>query len=136
MKILVVDDDGTTRKILGLYLKSIGHAPVFAENGLDAIEKLAVNEVDLILTDLNMPYMDGIEFTKTIKSNPSFTAMPVILITTEDDENEKKKAYDAGVDGYMVKPVTAEAIKIYIKEIFNNNAGVARPPRHNGGALK
>jgi two-component system chemotaxis response regulator CheY len=132
MKIMVVDDDGTTRKILGLYLKSTGHSPVFAENGLDAIEKLAVNEVDLILTDLNMPYMDGIEFTRTIKSNPSFAAIPVILITTEDDENEKKKAYDAGANGYMVKPVTAEAIKIYIKEIFKNNAG-GRTPNNAGG---
>jgi two-component system chemotaxis response regulator CheY len=118
MRIMVVDDDGTTRKILGLYLKSTGHSPVFAENGLDAIEKLAVNEVDLILTDLNMPYMDGIELTRTIKSNPSFAAIPVVLITTEDDENEKGKAYDAGANGYMVKPVTAEAINAYIKKIF------------------
>ncbi|MEO5357081.1 MAG: response regulator [Nitrospirae bacterium YQR-1] len=115
MRIMVVDDDKTTRKILGLYLKGGGHQSVFAENGLDAIEKLAVNEVDLILTDLNMPFMDGIELIKTLKADTSFREIPVIMITTENDEVEKNKAVAAGANGYMVKPVSADSLNRAVK---------------------
>ncbi len=118
MKIMIVEDDSITRKILGLYLKEKGYKPVFAENGLDAIEKLAIHEVNLILTDLNMPYMDGIELTKALKSDPSLSHIPILMITTEDDEIEKEKAYKAGADGYLVKPVTAEGVSENIKMIL------------------
>ncbi|MBF0553404.1 MAG: response regulator [Nitrospirae bacterium] len=118
MRIMIVDDDKTTRKILGLYLKGKGHVPVFAENGLDAIEKLASNEVDLILTDLNMPYMDGIELTKTLKNDPAFQSIPVLMLTTETDDAERKKASDAGINAYMVKPVSADSVSKMIKEMI------------------
>jgi two-component system chemotaxis response regulator CheY len=119
MRIMVVDDDRTTRKILGLYLKGKGYEPVFAENGLDAIEKLAGNEVDLILTDLNMPYMDGIELTRTLKNDPSFKSIPILMITTENDDVERKKAAEAGIDAYMIKPVSAESVNATIKQMLN-----------------
>ncbi len=118
MKIMIVDDDSTTRKILGLYLRGKGYEAVFAENGLDAIEKLASNEVQLILSDLNMPYMDGIEFTRTLKTDPGLNHIPVLMVTTEDDEPEREKAYKAGADVYLVKPVTAERINENIKTIL------------------
>ncbi|HXG31313.1 MAG TPA: response regulator, partial [Thermodesulfobacteriota bacterium] len=76
MKILVVDDNQTTRKLIGMYLKSRGLNVVFAENGLDAIEKLADPDVGLVLTDLNMPYMDGLEFVKTLRASPNWAALP------------------------------------------------------------
>ncbi len=124
MKIMVVDDDSTTRKILGLYLKGKGYNTVFAENGLDAIEKLAVEDVNLILTDLNMPYMDGLELIKNLKSNESLKQIPILMVTTEDDDVEREKAFQAGADGYLVKPVTAEVvtknIKMILKKIFNS----------------
>jgi len=124
MKVMVVDDDNTTRKILGLYLKGMGYETVFAENGIDAIEKLVSNEVHLILTDLNMPYMDGIELTRTLKSNPDLSRIPVLMITTEDDVIEREKAYQAGANGYLVKPVTAEGvnenIRMALKKIFTH----------------
>ncbi|KJU85408.1 Chemotaxis protein CheY [Candidatus Magnetobacterium bavaricum] len=118
MKIMIVDDDKTTRKILGLYLISSGYEPVYAENGLDAIEKLAYNEVDFILTDLNMPYMDGLELTKTLRADPSFKYVPIMLITTEDDDIDRELAFEADANGYMVKPVTAEAVTRNIKNIL------------------
>ncbi|KWT84080.1 MAG: response regulator [Nitrospirota bacterium] len=118
MKIMVVDDDKTTRKILGLYLKGKGHEPVFAENGVDAIEKLASNEVDIIMTDLNMPYMDGIELTKTLKNDPSFQSIPILMLSTENDDEEKKKAADAGINAYMVKPVSSESVDTMIKQML------------------
>ncbi|MBI5212775.1 MAG: response regulator [Nitrospirae bacterium] len=129
MKILVVDDDKTTRKLLSLYLKGKGYEVVTAENGLDAIEKVGTEGVNFILTDMNMPYMDGIEFTKNIKSDPVLKNIPVVMVTTEADEDERERAFKAGVDEYLVKPVNAEqvteAVMKILKKIFKGGgAGV------------
>ena len=122
MKIMIVDDCNTTRKLLGHYLRSREYSVGFAENGLDALEKLATNDVNLIMTDLNMPYMDGIELIKTLRSNPELSEIPILMVTTENDDIEKEKAIRSGADGYMIKPVTgdaiAENIKSIVKQIF------------------
>lgn len=122
MKIMIVDDCPTTRKLLGLYLRGKGYELVFAENGLDAIEKLARENISLILSDLNMPYMDGIELLRSVRSDPNLSHIPFLMVTTESDEEEKKRAIDLGANGYLVKPVTAEIIlqniKRILKEIF------------------
>jgi two-component system chemotaxis response regulator CheY len=122
MKIMIVDDCNTTRKLLGHYLRSRGYSVVFAENGLDALEKLAINDVSLIMTDLNMPYMDGIELIKTIRSDSELSEMPILMVTTENDDIERAKAISSGANGYMIKPVTgddiAENIKSIVKQIF------------------
>jgi two-component system chemotaxis response regulator CheY len=122
MKILVVDDCQTTRKLLSLYLKSKGYAVVTAENGLDAIEKLGTDTINLVLTDLNMPYMDGLELIRTLKADPNLSAIPIIMVTTEADPEEKAKAMDAGAAAYMIKPVTAdkvsENILLILKQMF------------------
>jgi len=120
MKILIVDDCPTTRKLLGLYLKGKGYELIFAENGLDGLEKLAREKINLILSDLNMPYMDGIEFLKAVKSDPSLSHIPFLMVTTEADENERKRALDFGADGYLQKPVTAEVLSQSIKKILKN----------------
>ncbi|ODA44192.1 Chemotaxis regulator - transmits chemoreceptor signals to flagelllar motor components CheY [Thermodesulfovibrio sp. N1] len=122
MRVLVVDDDKTTRKMLSLILKSKGYDVVTAENGMDGLQKLGLEQINLILTDMNMPYMDGIEFTKQVRANPDFSHIPIVMLTTEADEEEKQRAYKAGVDDYLVKPATAEQIvdsmKKIIKKIF------------------
>lgn len=118
MRILVVDDDSVTRKLLGLYLRSKGYDVAFAENGLDALEKLGTENINIVLTDLNMPYMDGIEFIKNMKSESSYNHIPVLMVSTEADEEEKKQAFDAGADGYLVKPVTAETINEKVLELL------------------
>lgn len=118
MKILIVDDCPTTRKLMGLSLKSKGFDVVAAENGIDAIEKLASSKVNMIVTDLNMPYMDGLELIKRIRSDYG-KDIPILMVTTEADETEKKKAFEAGANGYLVKPVTAEQMKESIKIILN-----------------
>jgi CheY-like chemotaxis protein len=121
MKIMIVDDCQTTRKLLGHYLKSRGYSVIFAENGLDALEKLGTEQVNLIMTDLNMPYMDGIELIKAVKSDPNMSDIPILMVTTENDSAEKERALHSGADGYVVKPVTGEAIaeniKIILKQI-------------------
>lgn len=118
MKILVVDDDKTTRKILGIYLKAKGYTVVYAENGLDAMEKLGIESVNLVMTDLNMPYMDGIELTRTIRASEGLRHIPILMVTTEADEEEKQKAIDAGADGYLVKPVSADMVSQNIRTIL------------------
>jgi two-component system chemotaxis response regulator CheY len=118
MKILVVDDDRTTRKLLRLYLKGSGFDVVTAENGLDGIEKLGGEPVNLVVTDLNMPFMDGIEFIRTIKSNPETSHIPALMITTEDDDEERRHAAAAGADGYLVKPVTAEVVVKKVRHLL------------------
>ncbi|HXW68396.1 MAG TPA: response regulator [Dissulfurispiraceae bacterium] len=127
MKLLIVDDDKTTRKLLSLYLKSKGYEVVPAENGLDAIEKLGTESINLVVTDMNMPYMDGIELTKTLRSDSILKNIPIIMVTTEADDEDKKKAFDAGVDDYLVKPTNADeisgSIKRIVKKIFSGGDG-------------
>jgi two-component system chemotaxis response regulator CheY len=123
MRILVVDDDRTTRKILGIYLKSRGYDVCYAENGLDAMEKLGTERVNLVMTDMNMPYMDGIELIRTIRLDRELRSLPVLMVTTEADDEERDRAMAAGADGYLVKPVTAEKVSDQIKRIL---AGIFR----------
>jgi len=118
MKILCVDDDKTTRKILSLYLKGKGYEVVTAENGLDALEKMGTENINLVVTDMNMPFMDGIELTKTLRADPNWQHVPILMVTTEADEEEKKRAATAGVDDYLVKPANAEQITASVKKIL------------------
>ncbi len=118
MKIMIVDDDKTTRKLLGLFLKSKGFEVVHAENGLDGLEKLGSENVNLIISDLNMPYMDGIEFVKAVRADAQQAHLPILMVTTEMDNVERERAFSAGVNGYLTKPVTAEVVMQNIRTIL------------------
>ncbi len=120
MKILVVDDCQTTRKLLSLYLTSSGYQVVTAVNGIDALEKLGKDKINLVVSDMNMPFMNGIELVKNIRSIPELSELPVLMVTTESEEGEKRAAFDAGATGYLVKPVTAEDITKSIKQILRH----------------
>jgi two-component system chemotaxis response regulator CheY len=120
MKILIVDDDPTTRKLIGLFLKAKGYAVAYAENGLDGIEKIGIENPNLIITDLNMPYMDGIEFVKSVRADPARSEIPILMVTTEADPEERERAMAVGVNGYLVKPVTAETVTQNIRHILKN----------------
>ncbi|MBA4389349.1 MAG: response regulator [Syntrophus sp. (in: bacteria)] len=103
--ILVVDDSPTIRKLLGYILKKKSYIIAEAEDGLDAMEKLGHVQVDLVIVDLNMPNMDGIEFVKNLRDNYYYMDTPVIMLTTTKDEKLKKDAFDAGVNMFLNKPV-------------------------------
>ncbi len=122
MKVLIVDDDPIIRKLLGHYLDSSGYKTLYASNGLEALEALVRDNVNLVLTDLNMPYMDGIELVKHMRDDEKLRNIPVLMVTTEDDIKTKELAMKTGVNGYLIKPVTAEAVtkeaKRLLKEIF------------------
>lgn len=118
MKIMIVDDCQTTRKLLGHYLRSRGYSVVFAENGLDAIEKLGAGSVNLIMTDLNMPYMDGLEMIRTLQGNPRLSGIPVLMISSNKGSAEREEALRTGARAFLVKPVTADTIEQQIKMII------------------
>jgi two-component system chemotaxis response regulator CheY len=104
-KILVVDDSPTIRKLIGYILKKQEYMVSEAEDGIDAMEKLGNLEADLIIVDLNMPNMDGIQFVKSLRSNYYHMDTPVIMLTTTKDEDLKRDALQAGVNLFLNKPV-------------------------------
>ena len=112
--VLIVDDSAAIRKILqrmlgqaGLILGKI----LEAGDGMEALEKLKNQSVHLILSDINMPNMDGIQLLGALKSNPNFKHVPVIMITTEGGEAKVMEAVQLGASGYVRKPFTADQIK-------------------------
>ncbi len=116
--ILVVDDCDTTRKIISYMIKGAAHNPVTAVNGLDALEKLAQNEISLFVTDFNMPHMDGFELVRNMKESPASKDIPVIMITTEGDATKEELGLSAGVDIFMSKPVTSKWLAYQIQKLI------------------
>src|SRR3990172_6574506 len=94
--ILIVDDCRTTRKLLIYSLKGTPYQTTEASNGLEALEKLASCPVDLVITDLNMPKMDGLELVQAIKGEDLYNRIPIIMLTTEGKPEEKKKSIAFG----------------------------------------
>jgi CheY-like chemotaxis protein len=104
-RILVVDDSPTIRKLIGYILKKKSYVVAEAEDGIDAMEKLGNLEADLVIVDLNMPNMDGIQFVKSLRSNYYHMDTPVIMLTTTKDEGLRNDAIQAGVNLFLNKPV-------------------------------
>jgi two-component system, cell cycle response regulator len=102
--ILVVDDIQDNRTLLQLDLEDDGHEVILAENGEIALRKLEENDVDLVLLDINMPVMNGIDFLKSVKKNPAHENLPVIMVTANDMDELLIQALDLGANDYIVKP--------------------------------
>jgi two-component system chemotaxis response regulator CheY len=114
VRALIVDDSSVMRKIVERCLRQAGldALVVFeAGNGVEALELLRTAKVDLILTDINMPSMDGLELVRQIRAQDLAKGVPVIMITTESSEEQVKQAIQAGARGYIRKPFTAGQVK-------------------------
>src|SRR5579862_8291927 len=114
---LIVDDSSVMRKIVERSLRQAGVnlSKVFeAGNGAEALVVLAENSVELILCDINMPVMDGLEFVKSLAGVPSAKGVPVVMITTEGSEAHVVKALSLGARGYISKPFTPEQVKEHV----------------------
>jgi len=114
VRALIVDDSSVMRKIVERSLRQAGLDPLLvreAGNGVDGLEILRTEAVDLILTDINMPSMDGLEFVRQIRAQNLAPGVPVVMITTESSEEHVKQAILAGARGYIRKPFTAEQVK-------------------------
>lgn len=104
-KVLIVDDSEMIRNFHCYILKNAGFDVLSAIDGADALEKILIDDIDLVITDINMPNMDGFTFIERIRANDRFKDMPVIIISTEDEAEDKQKGFDAGANIYIVKPV-------------------------------
>ncbi len=102
--ILAVDDSASMRQMVSFTLKSAGYNVVEAVDGQDAWEKAGGRTFDLVLTDQNMPRMDGISLTKKLRETPQFKATPILILTTESDTSIKEAARQAGATGWLLKP--------------------------------
>ncbi len=102
-RILVVDDSPLTRELLSSLLEAVGYEIVNANDGAEAMERLGREAVDMVVTDLEMPRVDGLELTRRLKSHPTLHKLPVVIVTTRGSEADKKKGMEAGADGYITK---------------------------------
>lgn len=116
--ILIVDDCETTRKLLSYMVKGAGYNTIVAVNGIDALEKLAQNDISLVITDLNMPQMDGLELVRTMRNESSYSNIPVIMISTESGDKDREMGIRAGVNIYMTKPVTSRWLAYQIAKLI------------------
>ncbi|HNV55230.1 MAG TPA: response regulator [Pseudomonadales bacterium] len=102
--IMIVDDSASLRQVVGIALKGAGYEVVEACDGKDALTKLDGRKIHLIISDVNMPNMDGITFVKEAKKLPSYRFTPVIMLTTESQEGKKAEGQAAGAKAWVVKP--------------------------------
>lgn len=102
--IMVVDDSASVRTVAGIALRGAGYAVIDACNGQEALAKLGGQRVSLIISDVNMPVMDGISFLKELKGHPTARFTPVIMLTTESGADKKQAGREAGAKAWIVKP--------------------------------
>ena len=121
MKILTVDDFSTMRRIVRNILRQLGYNNIVeAEDGAAGLEILQNQEIDFVISDWNMPNMTGLELLKAIRSDAKLKDLPVLLVTAEALKENVLEAVKAGVNGYIVKPFTAETLKEKIDSIFES----------------
>lgn len=119
MKILVVDDFSTMRRIIKNLLKDLGFTNVQeADDGSTALPMLQQGDFDFVVTDWNMPGMQGIDLLRAIRSDDSLKHLPVLMVTAEAKKEQIVAAAQAGVNGYVVKPFTAATLKEKLDKIF------------------
>jgi two-component system chemotaxis response regulator CheY len=118
--ILVVEDSPTMRQLISFAMKRVQNSKVVeATDGVDALKKLSQEKVDLILADINMPVMDGLKLLSLLRSNPSYKDIPVIMITTEGAEEDRKKALSIGANAYLTKPIQTQELIRLVNEFIN-----------------
>ena len=119
MKFLVVDDSPTMRRIVNNTLKGLGYSNVVeAEDGKEALAKLFADPVDFIITDWNMPNMNGLEFVHEVKKDDKLSSIPILMVTTRGNKQDILDAMQAKVNSYVIKPFTPPVIKEKIETIM------------------
>jgi len=117
-KVLVVDDSASMRQMVGFTLKEGGFEVIEAEHGQDALDKLKGTSVDLVITDLNMPVMDGITLIENIRKQPAMKTKPILMLTTEGLASKKDQGKAAGATGWIVKPFDPEKLLLTVAKVL------------------
>ena len=116
--IMTVDDSPSIRQMVSFTLKNAGYDVVEAEDGVDALNKLQSQIVNMVITDLNMPNMDGIELIKKLRANPDYKFAPIIMLTTESQQEKKGEGKAAGATGWIVKPFKPEQLLGVVRKVL------------------
>lgn len=115
--ILVVDDSSSVRQVVGIALKGAGYQVIEACDGKDALTKLDGQKIHLIVSDVNMPNLDGIGLVKEVKQNPDYKFTPIMMLTTEAQDDMKQKGKDAGAKAWLVKPFQPDALLAAVSKL-------------------
>lgn len=115
--IMTVDDSASVRQMVSFTLKKEGYGVIEAADGKDALAKLS-GTVDLIITDLNMPNLDGIGLIRAVRANPGYRFTPVVMLTTESQDAKKMEGKAAGATGWIVKPFKPEQLVAVVKKVL------------------
>ena len=116
-KVLVVDDSNSIRDMVSFTLKSAGYDTVEAKDGQDGLSKATASGFDLVITDVNMPIMDGITLCQELRKLPAFKFTPILMLTTESSADMKQRGKTAGATGWLVKPFNPEKLLATIKRV-------------------
>lgn len=117
--ILVADDSATIRKFVSFSLTTKGYEIIQVSDGMEALEKLPQKEVDLIITDLNMPNVDGYELISTIRSNEEYLDIPIIILSSLSSQEEVSKGLSMGANSYLLKPFDPKRILYEVSKYIN-----------------
>jgi len=116
---LVVEDSPMMRQLLVFALARVKDLHVTeADDGVDGLRKLAVGRYDIIVTDINMPIMDGLKLVKRVRSDPSHKDTPIVIITTEGSSEDRQRALQLGANAYITKPIQAPQVIATVKELL------------------
>lgn len=117
-RVLIADDSASMRQLVSFALRDAGFEVIESINGRDALSKMDGTKIDLIVTDLNMPEMDGIELIRQVRGKPGYRFIPIIMLTTESQESKKQEGKQAGASGWIVKPFTPEQLVETVKRFI------------------
>ncbi len=115
--ILAIDDSSTIRQMLAMTLGSAGHRVLQAEDGLAGYSLATTEHVDVVITDLNMPVMDGLDFVRMYRTHPSSQGVPILLLSTESSDRFKRQAKDAGATGWITKPFRQDQLLAVVERL-------------------
>jgi len=116
--IMVVDDSVSLRQVVGIALRGAGYSVIEGSDGADALKKLDGQKVNLIISDVNMPNMDGISFVSAVKQMPAYRFTPVIMLTTESEETRKAQGRAAGAKAWVVKPFKPDVLLSAVQKLI------------------
>jgi two-component system chemotaxis response regulator CheY len=116
--IMAIDDSASLRQMVSVVLRGGGYQVVESVDGMDALSKLKGQELHLFLTDVNMPKMDGFEFTRRVRAMPQYKFVPVVLLTTESTAEKKQQGKTAGATAWIVKPFNPDQLLAVVKKVI------------------
>ena len=118
--ILTVDDSASMRQMVKITLSGAGYQVAEADNGADGLTKAKASPANMVVTDLNMPVMDGLTFIRELRKLPEYRGVPIIFLSTESDAGVKQQAKEAGATGWIVKPFQAEQLLAVVKKVLGS----------------